>query len=546
MLRYPTNKPFRDALLALHPQMRGNPGYMALYRKLLFCPPDQDCLVPHRWLAAVNGYKDEDWRNFDSGAFLDAFRRDVLPGFVVSRYRPEVCRRVLSSGLTSADVELVDLHLSGSWDVWLDSGRRIRHSELTENRRAKLELVTEHRTPAGRHIMRHHNSELTRRLFARMVNENFEAAKEALLAAKLPLATFKQMLIILCRLRDEEPQPIYKPSLRTDRVFTLEPSIPDLKREVRKALLSGCYDIDLQNIHLALAAHLLDIRELKDFLATGASFWSLFPPESKPAVKTAVYSICYGAGEKRLRNGWDSASLPFDEFWEHPLVKVLRQRLNEFVALLNAYDKDAENPYWQRPELVHPATGESIRPPKKTVTKRNQKTGELETKQKGASGSQRLSLWFQAYEMELVYPIYQVKGDDYQVVLIQHDGVTVKLRDDRRLGAVKKAVDAAVAKRGEELGIPGLRLSWEHLGATQPQPPSAYDQLVAEMFPDEPPSRALDESFPFRTSRALDESFLWRKMSLYDDPFPSASVPVLDDDPFSDVGRPRALDADAF
>lgn len=460
MKRYPTNKAFRKALIERFPAAKNDSAYMVLLRKLLFSR-GEEVLLHSNWLAAINGV---DRKHFNSQKFLTDFQREVLPYFEFSEFsvKEKKCRKVLFTGLNQQDYKL--LELLDHYDVWLDDGSRITSASVKENRNEQLKSVEKHHTDYGQQIMDYHNHKLSTKLLRALINKNTEAAWEVILSIENEDTRFMQT-IIMCNI--EIDTPIMRPAHLSDRIFTMEPNINDLYRPVRKALLSGCIDVDLKSLHLKLAAHLLDIKELKDFFAAGNGFWNEFPAEAKESCKTAIYTLVYGGTTKRVREDWKCESFSADDFLNHRLIAPLVKAQRAKLASLRYYNKDGRTPsekFAHREQLYHPVTKARIFVPSESrmIT---QKDGTETLKRGRDTATRKLALWFQAYELRLVYAIYEVmfEREDFSIVLIQHDGVTLKLRDARDALRIHKDIQKAVRKVGEELGIPDMTVSWEEL-----------------------------------------------------------------------------------
>lgn len=99
---------------------------------------------------------------------------------------------------------------------------------------------------------------------------------------------------------------LYAGSDKTVRISTRGITIHCLPRAFRKAALSGGTEFDIRSSQGAIIARLWNLPKLTAFLQTGDSFWTMMldylsvDTTKKQALKTALYSTCFGMGKKRL------------------------------------------------------------------------------------------------------------------------------------------------------------------------------------------------------------------------------------------------------
>jgi hypothetical protein len=136
------------------------------------------------------------------------------------------------------------------------------------------------------------------------------------------------------------------------------------KRELRAAAFRGCYNADLASIQLAIVAEFLEQQELVEILEQqqklGKKIWSWLIEQLpvdivsqmpcdrlKNAIKTAIYTICYGGQEKTcreefietikdelLQTSYEAISALFDSFVEIPVIKGLFDARDRYISVL--------------------------------------------------------------------------------------------------------------------------------------------------------------------------------------------------------------------
>jgi hypothetical protein len=256
------------------------------------------------------------------------------------------------------------------------------------------------------------------------------------------------------------PKPIYE-SLQNSVRLKAPKSLQTVQSDIRKVLTKGWTEFDLASAQLAIAAKKWGLNRIYDFLDSGRSIWesiaeeSGLPMEYKPVFKKALYSYAYGAGrqqtlhtymkeradEKNLSYAPEKEGRAILSHWAFPTLKEARdKRLKKIEAEGGAYDcfdrwMSMEDPTrkkrrWQRSRSI-------------------------------------LAAQNQAIEMDLLSPALDLaekqderKRSDWQIMLFQHDGFSVRFRRyaDRYTEEITQAVNA----KCERLGYP-TRLESERL-----------------------------------------------------------------------------------
>lgn len=171
-----------------------------------------------------------------------------------------------------------------------------------------------------------------------------------------------------------DPRSRYTATERSVRLFPTGGAIL-LTRETRKRVLARYGSLDLRQAQLAIVSRLWDLPSLRAKLADPK--WSVWrhlakatkrdPDASKPALKTALYSVLFGAGKKRIRSGLSASGFSRVEirrFFADPLVAELLDRrelaldrLLDGESVLDAYG----SPLSVDPQSSDPRTDDARR-----------------------------------------------------------------------------------------------------------------------------------------------------------------------------------------
>lgn len=296
--------------------------------------------------------------------------------------------------------------------------------------RADAEAVRSN-VPEAQRIIDHLNA-LPSHLFTKKVKANIGAAVG--IAITLDEQHRMDQLTKLHRIASQ-PQPFYGPSKEqnTVRIFATNVAIQGLKNVVKYALIDGWTTFDLRSSQLAIVAADWNIPELRDWLSDfNNSIWnelcSLFPStpktDSKPVLKDAVYSVCYGGGTKRIRNtlvrGLGLGEAQVQTFLDHRLIApVLVERRKKMRKIING--GGAVDCFGRRIAC--------------------------KGRQDVRSVMAQLS---QAQEMKLLLPAIELakkRADEFTIVLWEHDGFSVHFtRKDRIESESQRIIDAVNAE----------------------------------------------------------------------------------------------------
>jgi hypothetical protein len=436
-VRKTVTKEFREKVRAKYKGLDNNPAYWSLIRELIFKNNTYGShgliLLQHEKLA---GFNKKHPSNFNSGKFLQAFKHDVLSGFEYSDYQAlDKCRTVVNTGI---DAEVYDWvkEMGDKREVFFETGWKVNGKSIQACYQEDLEAIESVKhlihCEEARYIENYHNSKTTHK-FSSKVRANYNEASRLIETYRV---TNEEDLYIVQKevLRDivNYPMPLLRPTYKADRLFSYGSSLTTIKSEVRKVLTKGWTEIDLKNAQLSIIAKLWDIPSLQDYLATGQSIWQYFysaleiDKNYKPALKTFVYSIAYGAGEDTLKKDFEQSCRNEGLALDNGLVKKLFS-LPLITNILQAQKK--------RLEAVK---GKDIYTP----------LGKIRSKKPTA----KLALEAQAYEMLLIYEIYKLAEttDKFEIMLYQFDGVSIDFRDERSKGYWIEKIKSAVEAKAKE------------------------------------------------------------------------------------------------
>ena len=409
-------------------------------------------VIPHETIVDAIGRDPSE--PFNSGAFIAKFTDNVLPHFVVSLHdhRTGKAREVLNDGLgplkNDLDEELSSFSLiDDSKKVYLVTGERWTPPKARALRERDRE-VAEREVPkvaAAKRIVAYLNS-LKSNLFAAKVNANNGSAIEV--AKKIDDRRRRRIELKKLHRISVQPQPFYGSPIdpQTVRVFAKNVSIPNLKNEIKAALIDGWTTFDLKSAQFAIVAKDWRITDLLTELTKGIDIWktltdlysTLDPVKVKPLLKTAVYSICYGMSRDN----------------------VIAELQDAFVGL-GCSDLDAH--IWSM-TFVDDAYVVPLFRHRETMIEKVKKDrgakdcfGQWIATTKDVQPRKVLAQLSQAQEMALLLPAIDLakkREGEFKIVLWEHDGFSVHFtRKDRIESESKKIIDV-VNERCSKLGYP--------------------------------------------------------------------------------------------
>lgn len=454
--RITCSQTFRDLAEDTFPGLNKSPTYWRLIQYLIFGTffdhQSQQLIVSQRILAEIEGRSDT-INHYCARDLLLAFQQDVMSPeiFAWTGCGKGMCRQVKTltfpAGFQKAIGEEWDKSHHDEGRVYFADGRKFsRAKEKAEREECKtfaLSRQAEVGCPEAQAILEYMNG-LPPNLFSK-IRENIPTASA--IAETLENEDAKKIQRSLLKSIGDQPQPFYGPSAKgnTDRIFEIGGGITNLERSVRRALTPDWFEADIKSSQLAICAMLWKVDEVERFLEAGGCIWEhlyerigIHPDQrarSKPAIKEALYSTCYGMRIPNIKGRLTKAlrKMGIDRrgqrFIESPLIHAL------LIARENAMAR------------IRDEGGATTCFGKRLST---------------AQFSERsiLAQVAQAVEMWLVNPAIELakKTDEFKIVLWQHDGFSAHFA--RRGEMWRKRIALAVNERIAGAGVKS-RLEWK-------------------------------------------------------------------------------------
>lgn len=451
-------------IVQTYPPLRDNPLYRRLFHYIVSHPNREAIPVPRKLLADVarkNPHK------FNAEQFLKDFQHEVLPDMVYSDYSPEnhQCRHILKTGID----ELLRRRFDEDNEVKrreIESGKVYNRSRQKEVYAIKLEaanklveatLCDDEKMREVHRMMFNDLHSLPLSLFQGVVDRHYNEAWS--IASHLPYEDVddkRQLQLELQAVRDM-PKPFYHPVGQHARVYS-SGGLPTIKKEVRRAFFlkdEGYIDLDIVSCQFAIGAGLWQIESVQEILQAGRPIWSELldymeiPQElraiTKPILKQAVYSIMYGMnasnvegqvtlelGGKTLKGDKKKRAVRVDRpvipkkkrFIDCPLIADLLEAVN--LAKQEIKDDGCYNGAYGFIEYDGVEDIDSF-----------------------------LCRVVQSYELAIVASCFELARErkDFQVVLYQYDGVTIRVTKNDRVQAVLKAIQQRASQTAQSMGI---------------------------------------------------------------------------------------------
>ncbi len=436
--------------LNLHnPRIRARPGYRQMVRYLLHDRNFEDAqglLLPAAKIAVFEG--EQACKQYINGRyrashFLWEFERDVLPGFAWRGWsydrdtgkgrcrgvEPEsIAHLVAAARQDFAETERYEVLTGRKWN---EKNRREQNVQMCKQAE-QIAWPYEEQRPIAAYL-----HALPLRIFEKQVLPRVQDAYRAIVQDRsLSQEEQGRRLGPLQAIRDL-PKPFYRPgeSGQDARLFAHR-SLCDVKRALRRLLCEGWYEVDLKAAHLAIAAAIFPIAPLQDALRHGADPWRLIAEELglidlveqqgealRDALKQALYRPLNGGtleeSQQELRTVCAQHGIrDMRPLHASPLVAALMQAVKK-----------------QRQEVQ--ARGYTDTPLGRVDLRGTDKD----------SINSHLSYTFHAYELALIAPCFEIaqQSTDFLIVLHQHDGFSVQLRQEDRARQVLNRLNRAVA-----------------------------------------------------------------------------------------------------
>jgi hypothetical protein len=453
---------FRQFILNKYPALPGSDPFLRFFGYLCFSNFFDD--ESHRLVIPTKTMSEEFYQqpyhpSFNGRAVLEQFRDRVLPGLVwtehvafsTSSYGGKA-REIITNGFDADMLEALrqECVAPESARVDLITGlpyqRKDRYRETAEaTAEYEIALALHPLNETQRSILDYLRGISAGHLFLRKLTDNGETIRAAIESLPEKLQDIRYRILACVR---RNPTIYYAPSQeqRTCRLSGSGDCILGLKKEVRKAACKGWVECDLRSSQFAILAAKLNAPTSQAFIASGASIWKDFyyhthgayadpPSDLKKVFKEAIYSLCFGKGEAKLKAFLRENGVA--HLLQHPImVELLKLRRQWFEQI----DRDGGAAdvwgQWQ-------ALDRDIDP----------KTG----KAKRWAGSVAAAV-IQSVEMAIISPIFEVaqkhgKSDQFTICLFQHDGATISFQSHKKQDRAQRKLKTAVEARASQLGV---------------------------------------------------------------------------------------------
>ena len=385
---------------------------------------------------------DEEGREWSTGTYEEYERFDGSMGFFKTEKGKQ--RRVKFNWpqhILDAVTEELNSPLKREEKVYFITG--LKYSRTTEKKALEdlrvdaeeIEEVLAVNNKASKYMIRYLNGLPTNK-FHKLLDNMFDA--RAVLNA-LPISEYskKHQGLILSSIA-ERPIPVYKPTQNSLRLYTMGPSLQNLKKEVRKALTKDWIEADLSNAQLAIVGKLWGVSSVNNYLKTVKSVWSGLinfmglshvASEVKGTLKDHTYGLVFGMAKERIVRELDLALGKYidnagEKFLSFP---ILRDLLSARTRIINQY---------MTVGFAIDAFGDQIK-----VTKKNVLTV--------------LAQVAQSYETLLIYPAFEIasRTDEMSITLLSHDGFSFTVSNNAHRAYWIERVTEAVNNRAIQMGI---------------------------------------------------------------------------------------------
>jgi len=448
----------RAAVLDAHPGLRCEPRYFNLLQEVLYpIHFDDDTFAPvlsSQRLAELDGKASVCvGKNYQSQPYLDAYTRTTGHRFRLSvhSFWEGKARTVLDIGLDPAleAVYRADLAQMPMTPVAFTSGQKLRRNHLYAARdhdqtRANDCPSSYAETQAA---IQYLNSQ-TPNFFTSMMRKYGDEALAVALQSENPPRRHQNQVTL--RYMFGQPQQFYRASKRgrSRRLFPAHCGLNTLSKDVAAVLLQDCLEFDLASSQLAICAYLWQVPSVIAFLESGCSIWAELiaflglEPHNKPALKVALYSLIYGASDRRIVRDLnlgldlgDESRAIAERLLQHPLIANLSAAREQRLAQVKR-DGGARDCY-----------GAWIPIPADRYGRKSKK--------QSRNPRSVLAQQAQAIEFRVLAPVFTLMQDNEDASIVQwaHDGFTLRVRDKQRMGSWVERLSTAVANEAATLGI---------------------------------------------------------------------------------------------
>lgn len=440
-----------NALVRHNPKVRASRAYRFALRYLLidrdFVDGQGRLLIPNYKIAVwcgSEGIKQYINGNFDGGAFLRALTADVLPDLEVGGWRgPDKeldgqCRYVVNDGLYDlVEHALYDFNEQERYDLLSMVRWNYANAKANRDRLIAEALVQEWPYEPQARVASYLHA-LPFGLFAKQIPERIAEARNYVKHCTDMDGLEKSRQYRILRRIEDCPQPVYRPgqSMRNARLFAFD-SLCDVERNVRRILCRGWHEVDLASCYPAIAARIWHIERIQTMIERGDDVWDAIAGELGivKSERDDKRDVVKEAGCRLLCGGH------IDKTNEEVLAKHGIDGIVEDSPTLMAIVRAV-----QKVKRRVRAEGGTQTPMGWIACPPSRKDKPLRS---------HLANVLAAYEMALIAPCFEVaeRSQDFTITICQHDGFSIKLRQEDRAQQVLDRLNDAVAPVARLYGI---------------------------------------------------------------------------------------------
>ena len=457
-MKYSISKELSDSIYKYYPNLVKSAAYRKLFLHLMFGRIYEGyALISREVLASCEEcFHLVKHRNYNGSKFLSNFQSSIgLPLQIKSyNYLEGKARLALPKFVKEVEesliIEVSNFLLGNTQEMYnFITGKKMNSKVLTSIKKElsdEVKLFYDNASEEALPLLEYLN-DLPTNVFTSKVNETRPLVIETLVKLessevnprlkKAKDVQLRQIEASLLMCIYEIPKPYYKPSSagRTVRVFPHNQSMLQLHKSLRKVMCTGWTEYDLVSSQLAIVAKLWNISLVEEFLKSGKHIWTdLFNHLGKDYVvlkkenqtyfnnlkgllKESLYSLIYGMKKSALLSnltvGFKKLNIKEkgDFLFTHPIIAALYQAREIKLAQVLSDGKLVMSWYNNKTLILE---GKDI-------------------KEKQNNVKSLIAQEAQLMEMLLITPVFDLakkNKDSFTITLLQHDGLTIKFKDN--------------------------------------------------------------------------------------------------------------------
>jgi hypothetical protein len=188
--------------------------------------------------------------------------------------------------------------------------------------------------------------------------------------------------------------------------------------------------LDLKSAQLAIAAREWNVKSIQDLLKGGKDIWAYLQSKvdvSKPILKTAIYSIVFGANVKKARGG-SPKKLFLENGYSMEIYKSFLE-IDVIKDLINARDEQLK--------VIENNVGAPNAFDRVIACNAIDSNGDI------VNSRSVLAQVMQSHEAQLIIKVIEILDTSSAVLtLLIHDGIAVKIRNGKGQKAIEACNDA--------------------------------------------------------------------------------------------------------